>query len=125
MAESSMASPEQAGPSRPKRPVAMTRQSSSQSHISQSPSEKGHHRPQQHKVNHRHVAGGRMQRTLSTGKNLGKFAKATQHPPTQATDEGGRHHRRSQSGTSLSAPSSPRPGFKRNASSGAIMRHNP
>lgn len=103
----------------------MTRQSSSQSHISQSPSEKGHHRPQQHKVNHRHVAGGRMQRTLSTGKNLGKFAKATQHPPTQTADEGGRHHRRSQSGTSLSAPSSPRPGFKRNASSGAIMRHNP
>ncbi|KAJ4992459.1 hypothetical protein SVAN01_02168 [Stagonosporopsis vannaccii] len=133
MAESSMASPEQAGASRPKRPAPMTRQSSSQSHISQSPSEKGHHRPQQHKVNHRHVAGGRMQRTLSAGKNLGKFAKATQHqhqhqhqhPPTQAADEGGRHHRRSQSGTSLSAPSSPRPGFKRNASSGAIMRHNP
>lgn len=110
----------------------MTRQSSSQSHISQSPSEKGHHRPQQHKVAHRHVAGGRMQRTLSAGKNLGKFPKATQHQqhqqhqqPPQATDEGVRHHRRSQSGTSLSAPSSPRPGFKRNASSGAIMRHNP
>jgi hypothetical protein len=64
-----------------------------------------------------------MQRTLSTGKNLAKFAKATQQ--TQATEEGGRHHRRSQSGTSISAPSSPRPGFKRNASSGAIMRHNP
>ncbi|KZM27450.1 hypothetical protein ST47_g1415 [Ascochyta rabiei] len=106
--------------SRPKRPAPMTRQSSSQSHISQSPSEKGH-RP--HKVTHRHVAGGRMQRTASTGKNLGKFAKTTQ-TQTQATDEG-RHHRRSQSGTSLSVPSSPRPGFKRNASSGAIMRHNP
>lgn len=66
-----------------------------------------------------------MQRTASTGKNLGKFTKATQQQ-TQATDEGGgRHHRRSQSGTSISAPSSPRPGFKRNASSGAIMRHNP
>lgn len=130
MVESSMASPEQAGSSsRPKRPAAMTRQSSSQSHISQSPSEKGHHRPQQHKVAHRHVAGGRMPRTLSAGKNLGKFAKAPQHTQhhtqAQAADEGGRHHRRSQSGTSLSAPSSPRPGFKRNASSGAIMRHNP
>ncbi|KAF3049023.1 hypothetical protein E8E11_005911 [Didymella keratinophila] len=128
MAESSMASPEQpATSSRPKRPAPLTRQSSSQSHISQSPSEKGHHRPQQHKVAHRHVAGGRMQRTLSTGKNLGKFAKATQHTQAQAqaTEEGGRHHRRSQSGTSISAPSSPRPGFKRNASSGAIMRHNP
>ena len=123
MAESSMASPGEAAPSRPKRPAPLTRQSSSQSHISQSPSERGHHRPQQHKVNHRHVAGGRMQRTLLTGKNLAKFAKATQQ--TQATEEGGRHHRRSQSGTSISAPSSPRPGFKRNASSGAIMRHNP
>lgn len=121
-----MASPEQpATSSRPKRPAPMTRQSSSQSHISQSPSEKGHHRPQQHKVTHRHVAGGRMQRTLSTGKNLGKFGKGTQHAQAQATEEGGRHHRRSQSGTSISAPSSPRPGFKRNASSGAIMRHNP
>lgn len=129
MAESSMASPEQAASARPKRPAPMTRQSSSQSHISQSPSEKGHHRPQQHKVNHRHVAGGRMQRTMSTGKNLGKFTKATQQQQQQqqqqAVDEGGRHHRRSQSGTSISAPSSPRPGFKRNASSGAIMRHNP
>ncbi|KAL1598112.1 hypothetical protein SLS59_007122 [Nothophoma quercina] len=123
MAESSMASPGEAASLRPKRPAPLTRQSSSQSHISQSPSEKGHHRVQQHKVNHRHVAGGRMQRTLSTGKNLGKFAKASQQ--TQATEESGRHHRRSQSGTSISAPSSPRPGFKRNASSGAIMRHNP
>jgi hypothetical protein len=128
MAESSMASPEQAATAsaRPKRPAPMTRQSSSQSHISQSPSEKGYHRPQQHKVTHRHVAGGRMQRTLSTGKNTAKFTKATQqqhqHPPAE---EGGRHHRRSQSGTSISAPSSPRPGFKRNASSGAIMRQNP
>ncbi|KAJ4371779.1 hypothetical protein N0V86_008333 [Didymella sp. IMI 355093] len=123
-----MASPEQAATTtpRPKRPAPLTRQSSSQSHISQSPSEKGHHRPQQHKVSHRHVAGGRMQRTLSTGKNLGKFAKAAQHTQTQQAEEGsGRHHRRSQSGTSISAPSSPRPGFKRNASSGAIMRHNP
>ncbi|KAF9697822.1 hypothetical protein EKO04_004388 [Ascochyta lentis] len=120
-------------PSRPKRPAPMTRQSSSQSHISQSPSDKSHHRP--HKVTHRHVAGGRMQRTASTGKNLGKFAKATQtqtqaqaqaqaQTQTPAGDEG-RHHRRSQSGTSLSVPSSPRPGFKRNASSGAIMRHLP
>ena len=140
MAESSMASPEQTAPSRPKRPAPLTRQSSSQSHISQSPSEKGHHRPQQHKVNHRHVGGGRMQRTLSTGKNLAKFAKASQQQQqqqtqpqtqpqtqtqTQASEEGGRHHRRSQSGTSISAPSSPRPGFRRNASSGAIMRHNP
>ncbi|KAH6629266.1 hypothetical protein C7974DRAFT_413077 [Boeremia exigua] len=126
-----MASPEQATASRPKRPAPMTRQSSSQSHISQSPSEKGHHRPQQHKVTHRHVAGGRMQRTMSAGKNLGKFNKAAQQqPPPQSQPqtpqaEEGRHHRRSQSGASLSAPSSPRPGFKRNASSGAIMRHNP
>lgn len=133
MAESSTASPEQLASSRPRRPAVLTRQSSSQSHISQSPSDKGqHHRPQQHKVTHRHVAGGRMQRTQSTGKNVAKLAKGTQqqqqqHPPAQATDEaaGGRHHRRSQSGTSISTPSSPRPGFKRNASSGAIMRHLP
>ena len=126
MAESSMASPEQAATAsaRPKRPAPLSRQNSSQSHISQSPSEKGYHRPQQHKVTHRHVAGGRMQRTLSTGKNTAKFAKVTQQQH-QPAEEGGRHHRRSQSGTSISAPSSPRPGFKRNASSGAIMRQNP
>ena len=92
MAESSMASPGEAAPSRPKRPAPLTRQSSSQSHISQSPSERGHHRPQKHKINHRNVTGGRMKRTMSTGKNLDKFAKDTQQ--TTATNEG-RHHQRS------------------------------
>jgi hypothetical protein len=98
------------------------RQSSTQSHISQSPTEGGYQRPAaQHKVNRHHVVGGRMQRTMSAGKNLTKFAKnnpGAPHPP----EDSARHHRRSQSGNSLPAPSSPRPGFKRNASSGAIVR---
>jgi hypothetical protein len=96
------------------------RQSSTQSHISQSPTEGGY-RPAQHKVNRHHVVGGRMQRTMSAGKNLTKFAKANP-AATHAPEDGTRHHRRSQSGNSLSVPSSPRPGFKRNASSGAIVR---
>ncbi|KAF1850378.1 uncharacterized protein K460DRAFT_361179 [Cucurbitaria berberidis CBS 394.84] len=107
--------------SRPKRPAAMTRQSSSQSHLSQSPSE-GPQRPVQHKVQ-RHVVGQRVQRNLSAGKNLNKLAKAGQQVQ-QAAENTGRHHRRSQSGNSVSAPSSPRPSFKRNASSGAIVRVN-
>lgn len=105
--------------SRPKRPAGMTRQHSSQSHISQSPSE-SHQRPAQHKVSRHHVVGARMQRNPSTGKHPGKLTKATQQQPT--AEEASRHHRRSQSGNSVSAPSSPRPGFKRNASSGAIVR---
>jgi hypothetical protein len=106
--------------SQPKRPVAMTRQSSSQSHLS----EGEHQRPAQHKAQRHHVVGQRVQRNLSTGKNLNKLNKAAQQVQQiqQAADKEARHHRRTQSGNSVSAPSSPRPGFKRNASSGAVMR---
>ncbi|KAF2847469.1 hypothetical protein T440DRAFT_191933 [Plenodomus tracheiphilus IPT5] len=111
--------------SRPKRPAAMTRQSSSQSHLSQSPSE-GHTRPAHHKARGHHVVGQRVQRNASFGKNLNKLNKAAQAAQqaqqAQAADSTARHHRRSQSGASISTPSSPRPSFKRNASSGAIVR---
>ncbi|KAH9876473.1 hypothetical protein J1614_003604 [Plenodomus biglobosus] len=111
--------------SRPKRPTAMTRQSSSQSHLSQSPSE-GHARPAHHKARGHHVVGQRVQRNASFGKNLNKLNKAAQAAQqaqqAQAADSTARHHRRSQSGASISAPSSPRPSVKRNASSGAIVR---
>jgi hypothetical protein len=62
-----------------------------------------------------------MQRNAS-GKNLTKLNK----PKEPRGDDGnsGKHHRRSHSGNSTSAPSSPRPSFKRNASSGAIVRAN-
>ncbi|KAF2825097.1 hypothetical protein CC86DRAFT_39060 [Ophiobolus disseminans] len=110
--------------SRPKRPTPMQRQSSSQSHVSQSPSE-GHPRPAQHKA-HRHVVSARVQRNASFGKNLNKLNKAAQQvqQAQQAADKEARHHRRSGSGNSVSAPSSPRPSFKRNASSGGIVRAN-
>ncbi|KAH9879503.1 hypothetical protein IAQ61_001321 [Plenodomus lingam] len=115
--------------SRAKRPAAMTRQSSSQSQPSQSPSE-GHARPAHHKTrgHGHHVVGQRVQRNASFGKNLNKLNKAaqaaqhTQQAQAHTADSTGRHHRRSQSGASLSAPSSPRPSVKRNASSGAIVR---
>ncbi|KAF2124093.1 hypothetical protein P153DRAFT_371402 [Dothidotthia symphoricarpi CBS 119687] len=107
------------GQSRPKRPAAMSRQHSSQSQVSQSPSE-SHQRPQ-HKATRHHVVGSRVQRNPSTGKHLNKLAKAAQ-PPPPAADDTARHHRRSQSGNSVSAPSSPRPGFKRNASTNTIVR---
>lgn len=103
----------------------MTRQSSSQSHISQSPSEGGHQRAAHHKGQRHHVVGQRVQRNTSFGKNLNKLSKAEKQAQ-QGAEHGGRHHRRSQSGNSVSAPSSPhgRPGFKRHASSGAIVRAN-
>ncbi|EUC30839.1 hypothetical protein COCVIDRAFT_39265 [Bipolaris victoriae FI3] len=114
--------------SRSKRPTPMTRQSSSQSHISQSPSEGGHQRPTHHKAQRHHVVGQRVQRNTSFGKNLNKLSKAEKQAQQaqQGAEHGGRHHRRSQSGNSVSAPSSPhsRPGFKRHASSGAIVRAN-
>lgn len=106
----------------------MTRQSSSQSHISQSPSEGGHQRATHHKAQRHHVVGQRVQRNTSFGKNLNKLTKADKHAQHahQGAEHGGRNHRRSQSGNSVSAPSSPhaRPGFKRHASSGAIVRAN-
>lgn len=113
--------------SRTKRPAAMARQSSSQSHLSQSPSE-GHHRHVHHKAQ-RHVVGQRVQRNTSFGKNLNKLNKAAQQAQQMqqaqhAAEHTARHHRRSQSGNSVSAPSSPRPSFKRNASSGGIVRAN-
>ncbi|KAJ6199777.1 hypothetical protein J3E72DRAFT_393276 [Bipolaris maydis] len=99
--------------SRSKRPTPMTRQSSSQSHISQSPSEGGHQRHTHHKAQRHH-------------RNLNKLSKAEKQAQQaqQGAEHGGRHHRRSQSGNSVSAPSSPhsRPGFKRHASSGAIAQ---
>ncbi|CAI6331781.1 unnamed protein product [Periconia digitata] len=105
----------------PKRPP-MPRHNSSTSHISQSPSETTPHKtpkaPRQHVV-----GGGRMQRNTSAGKNLNKLSKLTT-PHAAAGDSSAKPHRRSHSGNSTSAPSSPglRPGFKRNASSGGIMR---
>lgn len=112
----SMASADDAH-SQPQRPTNMLRQSSSQSH-------EGEHRPAQHKAQRHHVVGHRVQRNLSTGKNLNKLNKAAQYAQQSqhAIEKESRHHRRSQSGNSISAPSSPRPGFKRNASSGAVMR---
>jgi hypothetical protein len=107
--------------SRPKRPTAMSRQSSSQSHISRSPSDNT--RPAPQKGQRHHVVGQRVQRNSST-KNLTKLNKAAQQMQQiqQAAEKEARHHRRSQSGNSVSAPSSPRPGFKRNASSGGVVR---
>lgn len=116
----SMASADDAH-SRPKRPAAMTRQLSSQSHLS----EGEHQRPAQHKPQRHHVAGHqRVQRNMSSGKNLNKLNKAAQHvqQAEKAAEKEARHHRRTQSGNSVSAPSSPRPSFKRNASSGAVVR---
>ncbi|KAI4638636.1 hypothetical protein J4E93_009937 [Alternaria ventricosa] len=113
--------------SRPQRPAAMTRQSSSQSHISQSPSE-GAQRSAHHKSQRHHVVGQRVQRNTSFGKNLNKLSKAEKQAQQalQGAENTGRHHRRSQSGNSISAPSSPhaRPGMKRHASSGAVVRAN-
>ncbi|KAF1941658.1 hypothetical protein EJ02DRAFT_192315 [Clathrospora elynae] len=122
-----MASAEDAH-SQPKRPAPMMRQSSSQSHISQSPSE-GAQKSAHHKAQRHHVVGQRVQRNTSFGKNLNKLTKAGQQAQhaqqaQQAAEGTARHHRRSQSGTSVSAPSSPRPSFKRNASAGAVMRVN-
>ena len=122
----SMASADDAGAhSRPKRPAAMTRQSSSQSHVSQSPSE-NHARPAQHKAHRHHAVSQRVQRNTSFGKNLNKLNKAAQQvqQAQQAAEKEARNHRRSHSGNSVSAPSSPRPSFKRNASSGGIVRAN-
>lgn len=97
----------------------MARQSSTSSQVSQSPSDT--HQRAAPKVPRQHVVGGsRMQRNASFGKNLNKLNK-----PTQAHGGDGnaaKHHRRSHSGNSTSAPSSPRPSFKRNASSGGIVK---
>jgi hypothetical protein len=63
-------------------------------------------------------------RNTSFGKNLNKLNKLTQaHGGDGAA--GAKHHRRSHSGNSTSNPSSPRPSFKRNASTVGIVRNNP
>ncbi|QRD07477.1 hypothetical protein JI435_131330, partial [Parastagonospora nodorum SN15] len=115
----SMASADDAH-SRPKRPAAMTRQSSSQSHLSEGEPQRAPHKAQRHHV----VGHQRVQRNLSTGKNLNKLNKAAQQmqQAEKAAEKEARHHRRTKSGDSVSAPSSPRPSFKRNASSGAVVR---
>lgn len=102
----------------------MIRQTSSSSHVSRSPSDtsqKAGPQKRQHVVGH-----GRMPtRNHSFGKNLNKLNKQLTAAHTQANAGDGtaaKHHRRTQSGNSNSAPSSPRPGFKRNASSGGIVR---
>ncbi|KAF2472451.1 uncharacterized protein BDR25DRAFT_283893 [Lindgomyces ingoldianus] len=106
--------------SQPKRAQAMARQSSTSSHVSQSPSD-SHARAAPHKGQRQHVVGqSRMQRNTSLGKNLNKLSKLAQ--VQQGDGSSTKHHRRSHSGNSTSAPSSPRPSFKRNASSGAIVR---
>jgi hypothetical protein len=94
----------------------MARQSSTSSHISQSPSDAPHKAApkRQHVVGH-----SRVQRNASS-KNLTKLNKPNQ--PRGDDGNAVKHHRRSHSGNSTSAPSSPRPSFKRNASSGAVVR---
>ncbi|KAF2745334.1 hypothetical protein M011DRAFT_469715 [Sporormia fimetaria CBS 119925] len=105
----------------PKRPPAMARQSSTSSHLSQSLSDgQGPSKPTPHKGPRKHVVGqGRVTRNAS-GKNLSKLNKAAQ--AHGGDGEPSRHHHRSQSDRSNSAPSSPRPGFKRNASTGGVIR---
>ncbi|KAF2641031.1 hypothetical protein P280DRAFT_300116 [Massarina eburnea CBS 473.64] len=104
------------GQSQPRRPAPMTRTHSSNSQVSQSPSESA--LPKAPKAPRQHVVGqNRMQRNQSS-KNLPKISKLTQAQQGEQV----KHHRRSQSGNSISTPNSPRPGFKRNASSGGIMR---
>lgn len=63
-------------------------------------------------------------RNTSFGKNLNKLNKLTQAHGGDGTTAV-KHHRRSHSGNSTSTPSSPRPGFKRNASTVGIVRNNP
>jgi len=94
----------------------MARQSSTSSHISQSPSEAPHKSApkRQHVVGH-----SRVQRNASS-KNLAKLSKPKE--PRVEDGNAAKHHRRTHSGNSTSAPSSPRPSFKRNASSGAVVR---
>ena len=103
----------------------MARQSSTSSYASQSPGD-GLHKPAPQKVQRQHVVGGgRIPRNRSLGKNLDKLNKATQaaHQQQQQGDSGaGKHHRRNNSAGTNSAPTSPRPSFKRNASSGGIVR---
>lgn len=100
----------------------MARQSSTSSQLSHSPSETSQ---QKAKAPRKHVVGGsRMQRNHSFGTNLNKLNKQAQ-AQTQAPGGDGnpqKHHRRALSGNSTSAPSSPRPGIKRNASAGAVLR---
>ncbi|KAF2194053.1 hypothetical protein K469DRAFT_709549 [Zopfia rhizophila CBS 207.26] len=118
-----MASSSQDAHSQPKRPAAMARQSSTSSHVSQSPSDT-HHKAAHHKAPKQHVVGqSRIQRNTSFGKNLNKLNKLNQAHGGDG-NTGAKHHRRSHSGNSNSnsAPSSPRLGFKRNASSGGIVR---
>jgi hypothetical protein len=99
----------------------MARQSSTNSQVSQSPSESTNHKAQ--KGPRQHVVGqGRVQRNQSS-KNLAKLTKQAQaqaHGDSNAV----KHHRRSQSGSIVTtAPSSPaRPAFKRNASSSGVVR---
>jgi hypothetical protein len=107
--------------SQPKRPPAMARQSSESSQVSQSPSEGGHHKNTLHQTKRQHLVGtARVQRNASAGKNLNKLNKAAQ--ALAGDGNATKHHRRTKSGDTSSVPSSPRPGFKRNASSGGIVR---
>ncbi|KAJ4299208.1 hypothetical protein N0V90_004452 [Kalmusia sp. IMI 367209] len=95
----------------------MARQSSTSSQLSHSPSETQY----KAKAPRQHVVGqSRMQKNHSVGKNLNKLNKTAQ--ALGGDGNAVKHHRRAHSGNSTSAPSSPRPGFKRNASSGAVVR---
>ncbi|KAH8711951.1 hypothetical protein GQ44DRAFT_714172 [Phaeosphaeriaceae sp. PMI808] len=118
-----MASADDAHSRTARRPTAMARQSSAQSHLSEGETQ----RPQQHKAQRHHVVGQRVQRNTSFGKNLNKLNKAAQQAQQlqqaqHAAEKEVRHHRRTQSGNSVSAPSSPRTSFKRNASAGVVVR---
>ncbi|KAF2732557.1 hypothetical protein EJ04DRAFT_513828 [Polyplosphaeria fusca] len=106
--------------SQTRRPQPMQRQSSTSSQLSQSPSD-AHSKTTPHRAQRHHVVGqSRMQRNTSLGKNLNKLSKLTQAHAGDGNTA--KHHRRSLSGNSTSVPSSPRPAFKRNASSGGIVR---
>lgn len=111
----------------PRRPAGLRRNQSSQSQVSQSPSDGQHHVQQHPKQQHkaqRHVVGhGRMgPRNPSYGKNLNKAG--AQRPTTG--DGSTRHHQRTLSGSSTPAPAEAqavRPGLKRNASAAVVPRN--
>ncbi|KAL1644972.1 hypothetical protein SLS58_004043 [Diplodia intermedia] len=116
-----MPSPEQP----PRRPAGPKRNQSSQSHVSQSPSDgqpQGQQHPKQQHKAQRHVVGhGRMGPRNPSYKNLSKAG--AQRPPTG--DGSTRNHQRTLSGSSTPVPAevqAVRPGLKRNATASAVPR---
>jgi hypothetical protein len=110
----------------PRRPAPVSRNASSSSQISQSPSEassshrQGHYKPQRHVVGHGRLGASRN----TSSKNLAKLTKVT--PANDATSNSThKHHTRQKSGELLeSASSSPRPHMKRNASAFVVRNQS-